>query len=94
MSSARFSMRLDTELKGWLEGEAKRRDRSAAYLVKQAIEEMKRQTEAKRQMYSDAIAKADEGAFISEENVTAWFESLGTESELSEPKPDVFLNRA
>ena len=94
MSSARFSMRLDTELKSWLEGEAKRRDRSAAYLAKQAIEEMKRQTEAKRQMYSDAIAKADEGVFVSEENVTTWFESLGTEGELPEPKPDVFLNRA
>ena len=94
MTSARFSMRLDTELKCWLESEAKRRDRSAAYLAKQAIEEMKRQTEAKRRMYSEAIAKADEGVFISEEKVTAWFESLGTEDELPEPEPDVFLNRA
>ena len=94
MTSARFSMRLDSELKGWLESEAKRRDRSVAYLTKQAIEEMKRQTEAKRRMYREAIAKADEGVFISEEKVTTWFETLGTEDELPDPEPDVFLDRA
>lgn len=45
-------------------------------------------------MYREAIAKADEGVFISEEKVTAWFETLGTEDELPEPDPDVFLDRA
>jgi len=47
----------------------------------------------KRQMIQDAIAEADKGAFISEEKMTEWFLSLGTDNELPEPEPDVFLDR-
>lgn len=94
MTSPRFTMRLDAELKDWLEAEARRQDRSAAYLAKQAIQALKEKTEAKAQMIREAVAEADKGAFISEEAMTAWFESLGTDHELSEPEPDIFLNRA
>ena len=76
------------------ETEAKRKDRSAAYLAKQAIQAMKDETEARARMFREAVAKADKGVFISEEKMTAWFESLGTDNELPEPEPDVFLNRA
>ena len=93
MASARFSMRLDPDVKEWLETEAKRQDRSVAYLAKQAILEMKQQSEAKQQMYADAIAKAEAGIFISEEKMTSWFETLGTDDELPAPTPDVFANR-
>jgi len=92
--SPRFTMRLEPELKDWLETEAKRQDRSAAYVAKQAIQSLKDKTEAKAQMIQDAIEEADKGVFISEEKMTAWFESLGTDNELPEPEPDVFLNRA
>ena len=40
-----------------------------------------------------AVTEADKGAFISEENLTAWFLSLGTDNELPEPSPDVFHKR-
>ncbi len=94
MTSPRFTMRLDPDLKDWLETEAKRRDRSAAYLAKQAIQALKDKTEAKTQMISAAVAEADKGVFVSEESMTNWFESVGTDHELSEPQPDIFPNRA
>lgn len=55
---------------------------------------MKDETETKARMTREAAAEADKGVFISEEKMTAWFESLGTDNELPEPEPDVFLNRA
>ncbi|WP_238321695.1 CopG family ribbon-helix-helix protein [Halocynthiibacter namhaensis] len=87
-------MRLEPVLKDWLESEAKRSDRSASYVAKQAIQALKDKTEAKADMIRTAVTLADQGAFISEGKVTDWFESLGTENELSEPEADVFLNRA
>jgi predicted transcriptional regulator len=93
MTSPRFTMRLEPELKDWLETEAKRQDRSAAYLAKQAIQALKEKTEAKTQMIRAAIAEADKGVFISEDKMTAWFESLGTDHELPEPEPDIFPNQ-
>jgi predicted transcriptional regulator len=94
MTSPRFTMRLDAELKEWLEAEAERQDRSASYLAKQAIQALKDKTEAKAQMIQDAVTEADKGAFVSEDQMIAWFESLGTDSELPEPEADVFLHRS
>jgi len=94
MNSPRFTMRLDAELKDWLETEAKRCDRSAAYLAKKAIEALKNQTEAKAQIIREAVAEADKGVFISEEKMNAWFESLGTDHELPEPEPDISPHQA
>lgn len=48
--------------------------------------------EAKKQMICEAIKEADKGVFISEEKMTAWFVSLETENEMSEPEPDVFVS--
>lgn len=94
MISERFTMRLDPELRSWLEKETKRRDRSAAYVAKQALFAMKEQSEAKERMIAEAFAEADKGEFISEIAMTAWFESLGTDNELVEPEADIFLHRA
>lgn len=94
MASPRFTMRLDEELREWLEAEAKRQDRSASYLAKQAIQNMKTSSEAKAAMIRDAVAEADKGAFISEDRMTAWFESLGTEHEIPEPEADIFPHQA
>ncbi|MFV0292883.1 MAG: CopG family ribbon-helix-helix protein [Paracoccus sp. (in: a-proteobacteria)] len=93
MTSPRFTMRLDPELKNWLEAEAKRKDRSAAWLAKQAIQAMKDETEARTMVIREAVAEAEKGVFISEEKMSAWFESLGTDNELPEPEPDVFYHR-
>lgn len=94
MTSPRFTMRLDADLKDWLETEAKRQDRSAAYLAKQAIQALKEKTEAKSDMIRNALVEADKGAFVSEETMTAWFESLGTDKELPEPEADIFQDHA
>ena len=91
MPSARFTLRLEPDLKDWLEDEARRQDRSAGFLANKAIETLRRDTEAKRQAIEDAMAEAEKGEFISEEAMTAWFLSLGTDNELPEPQPDVFL---
>lgn len=93
MINPRFTMRLEPDLKDWLETEAKRQDRSAAYLAKQAIRTLKEQTEAKSAMIREAIAEADKGVFISEKNMSTWFESLGSKQELPEPEPDIFPTR-
>jgi predicted transcriptional regulator len=94
MTTARFSLRLEPELKDWLEAEAKRKDRSAGYIATQAIQSLKRATEAKRQMIQDAMAEAEKGEFVSEEAVHAWMDSWDTDNELPMPEPDVFLKRS
>ena len=93
MSSARFSLRLEPDLKDWLEEEAKRKDRSAGYIAIQALQNFKNATEAKRQLIERAMAEADQGAFVSEEAMTKWFLALGTEHELHEPDEDVVVRR-
>lgn len=90
MTSPVFTMRLDPELKDWLEAEAKRQDRSAAYVAKQAIQSLKEETEAKAQIISEAIAEADKGVFISEDAMNAWMDSWDTDAELPPPEPDIF----
>jgi len=94
MSTARFSLRLEPDLKDWLEQEAKRKDRSAGYVAIEALQNYKQAIEAKRQMIESAMVEADKGAFVSEEAMTKWFLSLGTEHELPEPDEDVFLRRS
>jgi predicted transcriptional regulator len=91
MTSARFSLRLDPDLKDWLEDEAKHRDRSAGYVASEAIRALKDATERKDRIIEEALAQADKGVFISEEAITKWFFSLETDNEIPVPKPDVFL---
>ena len=91
MSTARFSLRLDPELKEWLEREAERQDRSVAWLAKQAIETMKDSVEARRKMIHDAVVQANEGAFVSQKAVHDWMATWDTDGEAPAPGPDVFL---
>ncbi len=39
-----------------------------------------------------AQEEADKGIFISQEKITAWLDSWGTENELEAPEPDIFPN--
>ncbi len=94
MTADRMTMRLKPKLRSWLEQEAQRQDRSVSYIAASAIEEKMERSEAKARMIREAIEEADKGVFISEEKMTAWFESLGADHELPEPEPDVFLHRA
>ena len=90
MTTATFSMRIDAKTKSALEAEAKRQDRSAAYVAKEAIEELLDRRAYKREGLLAAIKEADKGVFISEEAMDRWIDSWDTEGELPPPAPDIF----
>ncbi len=91
MPSSRFTLRLEPDLKNWLEEEAHRQERSAGFLANKAIASLRQDIEARRSAIQDAMSEAEKGEFISEEAMTAWFLSLGTDNELPEPQPEVFV---
>lgn len=93
-SGARFTLRLDAELKEWLEAEAARQDRSVAWLAKRAIETMKEEADAFERIVAEAVAEADDGVFVSSEAAHAWFDALETDPDTPPPEPDIFLKRA
>lgn len=93
MTSARFTLRLDPDLKQWLEEEALRQDRSVGWVAKQAIKTMKQASDLRRQLVNDAVEQADKGLFVSQDKVHAWMESWDTKDEGPVPKPDLFLQR-
>lgn len=90
MPNARLSIRLESELKDWLEAEAKRQDRSAGYAVNQAIKSLKYANEQKHKIISEAMELADAGEFVSEENMDGWVHSWEGNKDAALPVPDVF----
>ncbi len=92
MSTTSFTIRLDEELKRRLEEAAQEEERSASQLAIRAIRRLLEEREAERRFIQAALDEADKGVFISEEAMRAWFYSLGTENELPEPEPDVFID--
>ena len=94
MSTVQFSIRIDPEIKARLDRQAKLEDRSAAYVAQRAIDDYVSKQEHLLEMVRLAEIEADKGVFISEEKMTAWFESLGTDHELPEPEPDIFPESA
>jgi len=92
MGTVPFTMRLEAGLKRALETEAQLEERSASQLATRAIKKMLEAKAARRKIIQEAVAEADKGEFISDEKMTAWFTSLGTDAELPEPESDVFSN--
>jgi predicted transcriptional regulator len=90
MATTPFSIRLDTKLKARLEKEAKRRDRTAAFIASRAIKLYFEQLDLAEREIDEAFAEADKGIFISGEKVFDWMKSWGTEKELPPPKADIF----
>ncbi|WGT51457.1 CopG family ribbon-helix-helix protein [Thioclava nitratireducens] len=89
MGTSPYSIRLDDELRKSLEREAEIEDRSPAQLAVRAIRSMLEAKEAKRAAIDNALARAEEGAFISAEAMNAWIDSWDTGDELPSPKPDI-----
>lgn len=89
MGTIPFTLRLDEKLKSDLEAEARREDRSASYLATKAIQTMLEARTAKRRMVEKAMLEADKGFFISENKISDWFNSIGSDRELPEPSPDI-----
>ena len=91
MPSVPFSLRMDTKIKKALEAQAKLEKRSAGFVLQQAaIDYIERQKRI-RALVSSLKVEAKKGEFISDEAMTAWVLSLGTENELPDPEPDVFV---
>jgi predicted transcriptional regulator len=93
MPTVPFSLRIDTDLKSALEREAQLQSRSVAYIAQEAIGAFLEAREARRRMLQQAAEELDKGEFVSEEAVTAWVESWGTDKELPMPEPDIFLKK-
>lgn len=89
MTTARLSLRIDSELKNRLELEAKREERSASFLAIKAIESMLRDRAEKRAAIRSAIQAADKGSFISQDAMDAWVASWETDSETALPPADL-----
>jgi len=91
MPSVPFSLRIDARIKKALDAQAKLEKRSTGYVIRQAaVDYLERQGRI-RSLVASLEDEANKGEFISEETMTAWFLSLGTENELPEPQPDIFL---
>ncbi len=90
-SSIPFSVRLEPELKNRLEKEAKGSSRSASYVVVKAVEKYLQGKEVKRKAIQEAVNRASEGVFISQEAVHQWVDSWAEGNEVPIPKADVFL---
>lgn len=90
MPTTTFTMRLDEETKKALEAEAKRRDRSAAYIAKQAITDLLEREAYKREAIEEAIKEADTGVFISGKVVMGWMDRWADGHDEPMPKPDIF----
>ena len=89
-STTSFTLRLDEDVKNALEAEAVKADRSASYLAAKAITDMLAAKQAKAKAIEQALAEAEKGEFISENAMTQWVNSWGTDKELSPPEVDIF----
>ena len=93
MANSPYSLRLDPELKARLEKHAERTDRSAAYIVQEALSDYLDNADFIEKELDKAEAELAEGVFISEEKMMTWFRSLGTDKELPPPEPDIFPSK-
>ncbi len=89
MTTTVLSVRVPEELKERLEFLARSTKRSKAYLAAEALDEYVKKNAWRAKELHQAIAEADRGAFISHEAMAAWADSLGSDAELSPPKPDI-----
>ena len=85
MSTSPYSIRLDEDLRKSLEREAAIEDRPPAQLAVRAIRMMLESKAAKRAAIDAAVEKADQGKFITADEMNAWIDSWDTENELPAP---------
>ncbi len=93
MSKTVLSVRVPEELKDQLDFLAKATRRSKAFLAEEAIADYIKRNAWKAKELQEALLEADKGVFISHDAMISWVDSLGSEKELSPPKPDIFLNK-
>lgn len=90
MGEAPLSLHVDADTRKQLEDEARLQRTSAEDVAEFAIKRYLEIREHEREILRERIAEADRGIFISEEAMTRWIDSWGTENELPPPEPDIF----
>lgn len=88
-----ISLRIPDKIKDRLDRLAGSTKRSRSFLASEALNEYLERHEWQIAAINDAVKEADKGVFVSQEAVSDWLTSWGTENELPAPKPDVFENR-
>jgi predicted transcriptional regulator len=90
-SSGTFSVRLPDDLRREVDELAKATKRSRSFVVKEAVAAYMGERRAYLAAIDEALAEAEDGAFISGEKVRQWLSSWGKPDELPAPGPDIFL---
>ncbi len=96
MKTVPLSLRVKPEIREGLKIRAKNDNRSLSQMVSIVLENFLNEEKEKELAVRMALIEADKelekGEFISKEAMYNWVDSLGTDKELSRPKPDIFLN--
>ena len=90
MAAIPFMLKIDPQLMAAIDAEAAFEDRSAADVLLHAVRDYIARKEGFRKYLDDLVAEAGKGVFVSDHKATSWFLSLGSDSELPEPEPDIF----
>ena len=91
MPKTMISARIPEKLGEELEALAAATNRSKAYILTQALEELVERNHKLNRAIEQAVKDADEsGAYVSHDKMEAWMLSLGTDHELPPPEPDSF----
>ena len=93
MAGSVLSVRVPEEVKEELDLLAAATRRSKSFLAQEAITDYVRRNAWKAKALQEAIAEADKGSFISHEAMTAWADSLGGDTQLPPPEPDIVPKR-
>lgn len=93
MATTQFSMRIPDELKKSLEVISQISHRSQSQIATKALSEYVQRNEWKLKAIQEAKKEANKGVFISQEAISDWLDSWGTENELEAPEPDIFPNK-
>ena len=80
-----ITARIDEDLKERVQAIAALQDRSTSYVTEKALERYLDVEEAQIQGIHEAIAQADRGEVVPDNDMREWIESIGTADEL--PKP-------
>jgi predicted transcriptional regulator len=86
-----LSVRLKPDVQARLQAEAQARSQDVAEVAAAAIESYLDGQAEKRNQALDAVAVADQGAFISSDRMNSWIRSWGTDQEFEPPEPDIFM---
>ena len=84
--TATVKLRIDQEKRDRIKQIAKYEDRSMSYVIEKAIDERLAYEEYWARGVAKAIAEADNGTGVPDDEVEAWVQSLGTDKPL--PKPE------